>query len=140
MGLTYLPHHVITAPNNEQKHLGRSSVLELHDLARWPGLPPDGRPPHLRHLGLGWSMMMIILTCVGAAAVEHASSNAVAPNEASRRRAARLRLFRARTPRAVSLDGVRNVSLPSRAAADVVEATEFFRQRAGFSQVGRVVV
>ena len=83
---------------------------------------------------------MIMMTCVGAVAVEHASSNAVEPNEASRRRAARLRLFRARTPRAVSLDGVRVVSWPSRATADVVEATEFFRRRAGFSQVGRVVV
>ena len=61
-----MPHHVITAPNNEQKHLGRSSVLELHDLARWPGLPPDGRPPHF----LQGMMMIIIITCVGAAAVE----------------------------------------------------------------------
>ena len=52
---------------------------------------------------------MIMMTCVGAAAVEHPSSNAVEPSEASRRRAARLRLFRARTPRAVSLDGVRRL-------------------------------
>ena len=52
---------------------------------------------------------MIMMTCVGAVAVEHASSNAVEPNEASRRRAARSRLCRARTPRAVSLDGVRRL-------------------------------
>ena len=31
-------------------------------------------------------------------------------------------------------------TLAPRAAADVVEATEFFRRRAGLSQVGRVVV
>jgi len=53
--------------------------------------------------------LMIMMTCVGAVAVEHASSNAVEPNEASRRRAARSRLCRARTPRAVSLDGVRRL-------------------------------
>ena len=49
------------------------------------------------------------ITCVGAEAVGHASSNAVEPHAASRRRAARLRLFRARRPRAVSLDGVRRL-------------------------------
>ena len=85
--------------------------------------------PHLAQLCR--TMMKMLMTCVGAAAVEHASSNAVEPNEASRRRAARLRLFRARTPRAVSLDGVRVVSWPSRATADVVEATEFFQRREG---------
>ena len=66
MGETCFPHHVITpSPNEEHQHWGRSSVLELHDLARWPGLPPDGRPPHLRHLGLGCSMMMIMLPASG---------------------------------------------------------------------------
>ena len=55
-----MPHHVITAGNNEQKHCGRSSVLDLHDLAIWVGLPPDGRPPHLTQ-----GMLMIILPAPG---------------------------------------------------------------------------
>ena len=84
--------------------------------------------------------MIISMTCVGAAAVEHASSNAVEPHEASRRRAARLRLFRARTPRAVSLDGVRNVSWPSRAAAASSKRPSSSEGVRGLSQVGRVVV
>ena len=85
-----------------QMHLFRSSLVDVHFLVEC------FVEPHLAQLCR--TMTKMLMACVGAVAVEHASSNAVAPNEASRRRAARLRLFRARTPRAVSLDGVRNVS------------------------------
>ena len=99
------PHHSRSSTVS-QRHFSRSSVLDWHVFAVWPGLPPDSRPPQLAHFCLA---MMMLITCAGAVAVEHASSNAVGPNAASRRRAARLRLFRARTPRAVSLDGGRRL-------------------------------
>ena len=85
-----------------QMHLFRSSLVDVHFLVEC------FVEPHLEQLCR--TMMMILMTCVGAAAMGHASSNAVGPHAASRRRAARLRLFRARRPRAVSFDGVRNVS------------------------------
>ena len=115
-----------------QTHKFRSSIVDVHFLVECSA------EPHLAQLCR--TMTKMLMTCVGAAAVEHASANAVEPNEASRRRAARLRLFRARTPRAVSLDGVRNVSWPSRAAAASSKRPSSSEGVRGLSQLGRVVV